>query len=195
MARKLSHSAVLHFFLLIQITTSSVKWDTASPELLTDAYSPYELCVLQLTPGTYNITKSIFDQPSCEHLIDNFLENLPKRCWLGGLHQPHDEGLCIGNKMKGDVSRARKCTHLSEKKSLWSSWKAVDATSGLPSTKSHQLIREMHGNCRVQYQKNPGYATAVMQGAIDNSFEVIAFAGTATSSTMRDQFRKFISTQ
>lgn len=39
-----------------------------------------------------------------------------------GLHQPHDKGLCIGEKMEGDVNKNRKCLHLSEKKGLRNSW-------------------------------------------------------------------------
>lgn len=45
-----------------------------------------------------------------------------------GLHQPHDKGLCIGEKMEGDVNKNRKCLHLSDKKGLRNSWISRNST-------------------------------------------------------------------
>jgi hypothetical protein len=160
-----------------------VKWSPASESVFSEAYSPYELCVLQLAPDFYDVKNNIFDQPSCRHLIDDNLRNLPTRCWLGGLHQPHDTGLCIGTKMMGNVNKNRKCSQLAEKKGLRNGW----SKGNYLSAGNESLIIHPSGGltpgltpadtCRVQFGKYPGYAAAVLRELLQESFEVIAFAG------------------
>ena len=69
------------------------QWVDASNPNVQLAYFPYEWCVLQLAPDEYDLTKTIFAQPKCVHLLneDNQLKNVDKRCWLGAKQQRLDE--------------------------------------------------------------------------------------------------------
>lgn len=168
---------LLYLHLIILPVLSNLIWDTASPEVLSDAYSPYELCALKLTANEYDIKRTVFDQPRCTHLIDSFHANLPKRCWLGGLHQPHDDGLCIGNTMKGDVSEDKKCSYLTDRKGFFNNWDSRGPDLLMNGTISRLARRHSDRNCKVQFGKNPGYAAALLKTAAENNFEIIAFAG------------------
>ena len=174
---------VLCLFLAILAVSSKSKWDAASLEVLSEAYSPYELCVLKLTPDAYVIANTVFDQPRCIHLIDSFHASLPRRCWLGGLHQPHDDGLCIGNKMKGDVNKDRKCLYLTDRKGLLKKWNNQDPQLMMNDTLSRLSSGAGDSICKVQFRKYPGYAAAVFKAATKKNFEIIAIAGKSICRT------------
>ena len=167
---------------------SNLIWDTASPKVLSEAYSPYELCALKLTAVEYDIKRPVFDQPRCTHLIDSFHVNLPKRCWLGGLHQPHDDGLCIGNAMKGDVSEDKKCSYLTDRKGFFNNWGSRGTYLLMNDTISHLSRGHSNRNCKVQFLKYPGYAAALLKTATKNNFEIIAFAGKIIHASLLMKF-------
>jgi hypothetical protein len=75
---------IIHNYICIGNELSD--WKTSPTNVLNEAFSPYEICVLGLTPDQYDIKNTVFKQPKCEHLIDSFQSNLPTRCWLGGIH-------------------------------------------------------------------------------------------------------------
>lgn len=162
---------MMHYCMCIE--NEIYQWGTSSTTVLNEALSLYEICVLGLKPDEYDIKNTVFNQPKCKHLIDSFQSNLPKRCWLGALHQPHDDGICVGVKMKGDVNKDRKCLHLSDKKGLWNSWMPANSSSHDNSDNTDKTEK----TCKVTYRKYPGQVAAFIQAVMNSSFEIIAFAG------------------
>ena len=166
--------------LCLSLGSSLNEWDTASGKVFNEAYSPYEQCVLTLTPATYNVSATVFDQTKCVHLIDAFLLKLPKRCWLGGLHQPHDLGVCIGSRMTGAVLREKKCVYLTDRQSMWKSWVGgkTDGKVDVDASQTRSEIPSGTLNHAVRYLEEAGSASDLLIVGVTNNFEVIAMAGT-----------------
>ena len=176
MRGRLSLCSVGLMLLCLSLGSSLNEWDTASGKVFNEAYSPYEQCVLTLTPAIYNVSATVFDQTKCVHLIDAFLLKLPKRCWLGGLHQPHDLGVCIGSRMTGAVLKEKKCVYLTDRQSMWKSW--VGGKGDVDASQTRSEIPSGTLNHAVRYLEEAGSASDLLKVGVSNNFEVIAMAGT-----------------
>jgi hypothetical protein len=93
---------IIIFICVLTIKTSSLsspieKWIEAPDYIIAKYYYPYELCVINLTSIDYDHKKTLFKQPKCIHLFDEKFTNIHHRCQLGGKHQHHDRGVCVGD--------------------------------------------------------------------------------------------------
>lgn len=85
----------IQFILLSSIhSTSNKDWSDAPRSILAKKYHPYELCLLD-NAESVTPQKTIFDQDICRPFIDERLNQINKRCWMGGIQQHLDFGLCF----------------------------------------------------------------------------------------------------
>jgi hypothetical protein len=103
-------------------------WEVAPRHILEDMYHPYEICLLD-NADKIDSKRTLFNQSICTQYLDSNFTNLHTRCWLGGIQQHLDFGMCV----------REGCNSMKDRHGYWKYWNI----SPMPKGNNHRFLLEV----------------------------------------------------